>query len=451
MKSQRMHRLILIPATLLAGLAVTGCAVSPSAAPVAVQGSAITGRAMGGQQPVSGATVQLYATNSTGYGLASTALITSVSAAAGHVTYPITTDAGGNFSISNAFTCPTPASTPVYITITGGNPGNTGGVVNNNLALMAALGPCSGLSSILFVNVSELSTVASVWALSPFMTDIVHIGTSSTNALGLTNAFAAVNKLYNIGTGAVGGPALPSGATFSSDEFNALGDILSSCVNSTGGTAGNGSNCGNLFADATPTGGTAPTDTVTAAMNIAQNPASNVAALFGLVAASGATFTTAETLPTSWTIAINYTGGGLSGPKGIAADASGNIWLPNNTGNSVTELSNTGAAISTSSGYTGGSLSGPWAIALDAAGSPWVTNNTGSSLTHFSSTGTSPANYTGNGLNKPKGVAVDSVGNIWVANSNTNYVSAFTSTGTAISYYTGSGITTPIGLAVNPQ
>lgn len=290
MKSQRMQNLVLASAALVAGLAFTGCAASTPAAPAAVQGSSITGRAMGGQQPVSGATVQLYAAGSSGYGSASTALITSASAAAGHVTYPIITDGGGNFSISNAFTCPTPSSTPVYLLITGGNPGNGNGATNSNLALMAALGPCSGLSSILFVNVSELSTVASVWALSPFMTDLYHVGTSSTNALGLTNAFAAVNVLYNISTGAVGGLSLPSGATLPVNEINALGDILASCVNSTGGTAGNGSNCGNLFADATPSGGTAPADTVTAAMDIAQNPTLNVAALYLLIGSAGAIF-----------------------------------------------------------------------------------------------------------------------------------------------------------------
>src|SRR5438445_4103263 len=66
----------------------------------------------GGQQPVSGATLQLYAVGTTGDGSAATALLTQA----------VTSDANGNFDITGAYTCPS-ASTLVYITATGGNPG----------------------------------------------------------------------------------------------------------------------------------------------------------------------------------------------------------------------------------------------------------------------------------------------------------------------------------------
>jgi hypothetical protein len=51
---------------------------------------------------------------------------------------------------------------------------------------------------------------------------------------------------------------------------------------------------------------------------------------------------TLATPQSSWTIAINYVGGGLSGPAAIAADATGNLCLPNKTNNSVTKLDPTG-------------------------------------------------------------------------------------------------------------
>jgi len=416
-----------------------------------VQGSAIKGRVMGGQQPVTGASVVLWATGTSGYGSASTQLISTSGVTVGSTTV-VTTDSTGSFNITGDFTCPTPASTPVYLTITGGYPGNGNGAANPNLALFAALGPCSGLSSIPYVNVSELSTVASVWALSPFMTDIAHIGTTSTNATGMALAMAAVNKMYNIGTGAVGGPALPSGATLPTDEINGLADILSVCVNSTGGTDNDGSNCGTLFHNAKP-GSTAPTDTVTAAMNMAQNPSLNVANLFGLIPASGVVFSTALTQPAGWTIAINYTGGGLNTPKGIAVDASGNVWAANSGNNSVTMLNNNGTAQSGTSGFTVGSMNAPSSIAIDTSGNAWVTNSGNSTLTELNSTGTIGTVFTGNGLSTPKSISFDSAGNIWVANGGTgsNSVSAFTSTGTAIGNYTGSGISSPISVAVNPQ
>jgi hypothetical protein len=63
----------------------------------------------GGQQPVSGATLQLYAVGTTGDGSAATPLLTQA----------VTSDANGNFDITGGYTCPS-ASTLVYITATGG-------------------------------------------------------------------------------------------------------------------------------------------------------------------------------------------------------------------------------------------------------------------------------------------------------------------------------------------
>lgn len=83
--------------------------------------------------------------------------------------------------------------------------------------------------------------------------------------------------------GQVSGPALLSNATLPLAEINTLADIVERCVNSAGGSASdttdgqtNGTGCGKLFFLA---GGTSTTDTVTAAMVIAQNPACNVAKL----------------------------------------------------------------------------------------------------------------------------------------------------------------------------
>jgi hypothetical protein len=438
-------KMLLISAALLASLALSGCTALSSNAPQTVQGSAISGRAYGGQQPIAYGTVQLYAAGSSGYGSASTALITPASAS---TAYPVQTDANGNFNITGKYACPTPASTPVYITVTGGNP--VANTPNPNLALMAALGPCSALDASTFVNVNEVTTVASVWALSPFMSAIDRVGTSTGNALGLSNAFAAVKSLVNIATGTVPGPALPTGATLPVDEINALADILSACINSAGGTAGDGSNCGALFQDATP-GATAPVDTVTAAMNIAQNPTLNVAALFAQVPSAGAVFATNLAQPAAWSLIINYTGGGLSAPRAVANDASGNVWVANAGNNSVSKLSSTGVALSEATGFTAGNLSTPSALAVDATGNVWVANSGNASLTLMNSAGTYATVYNGNGLNAPASLAMDSMGNVWVANNGSSSVSVFTSSGNAIGNYTGGGIIAPVAIAVDPE
>src|SRR5277367_4623384 len=100
-------------------------------------------------------------------------------------------------------------------------------------------------SSSLFIKINEATTVASVYALAAFMGgDAAHVGTSSTNAVGLANSFEFVNNLINITTGAAltarpaGNGVVPQAAIYT------LGNILSSCVNSDG----TGTPCGALFA-----------------------------------------------------------------------------------------------------------------------------------------------------------------------------------------------------------
>ena len=248
----------------------------PSAGGVQAAGSALAGRVRGGQQPVSGAYIELFAVGASGYGSAAATLLTSGAQ----------TGSDGSFDITADYICPSP-STLVYLTATGGNPGLSGNVNNSALTLMAALGPCGALQSATFLNVNELTTVAGVWALSHYMTGRSAIGSSATNSTGIARAFAAANEVVNLATGTTPGASPPSGATLPVTKLNSLANILAACVNSAGGVAGDGSACGNLFAAATPAGGSAPVDTIGAAINIARNPGSNVGTVFGLASANG--------------------------------------------------------------------------------------------------------------------------------------------------------------------
>lgn len=444
-----------------AGLGLSGCSLVPAGA-VAAKGSALHGTVYGGQQPVTGAILQLYAAGNTNYGVGYNAgnsgLIPTgsyylggapgcVSSGSQTCYANVTSDGNGSFTITNDYPCPT-STTPVYLVATGGSSAN-GSAANANLALMVALGACGQLSSSTSVSINELTTVASVWALSPFMTSIANIGTSATNSQGLLNAFAAVNKVVNIGNGTFPGPALPVNATLPIAKLNTLADILASCINSTGGTSGDHSGCGNLFAAAT-VNGVAPTDTITAAMNIAQHPGSNVSPLLAIPSKNDPfqPIVSSTSPPTDWTIAINYQGGGLSTPKGIAVDTSGNVWLPNNGNSSVTELSNTGAAISGGSGYTVGSVNLPVAIAVDSTGNAWVANS--ATVTEISAPGLTGTNFSGGGLSTPNGVAVDAIGDIWIANSGNSSVTEISTSGT-LTNYNGAGLATPGAVAISPK
>ena len=95
-------------------------------------GTALHGQVRGGQQPVSGASIVLYAAGAAGDGAGSTNLL------APNV---VTTDTSGNFDITSDYSCPS-ANTQVYLVASGGNPGLGSEVDNSALVMMAALGNC---------------------------------------------------------------------------------------------------------------------------------------------------------------------------------------------------------------------------------------------------------------------------------------------------------------------
>ena len=361
---------------LASSLGLVGCGSNftsvVSSAPIVTSGVALQGGVHGGQQPVVGATLQLYASSVAGYGAGSFALLNT----------PVTTNAQGAFTITGDYTCPS-ATSQVYLVATGGNPGT--GAVNPNLAMMAALGPCGNLTPSTFININEVTTVATVFAVAPFMSSYSAIGSSAANTAGLANAFAAVNKVANYTTGTAPGPALPSGAVLPISEINSLADIIAACVNSNGGAAGDTSTCGTLFANATPAGGTAPTDTIGAMLDIARNPGRNVSALLGLVTPS-APFQPTLAAANDFTIAIKYKTGGFSTPSASAVDQSGNIWVANAGNNTLTVLASSGSPVGASP-YSGGGLSGPSGVAIDASGNAWVTDKTSSKLSVFTAAG----------------------------------------------------------------
>ncbi|SNT43234.1 Sugar lactone lactonase YvrE [Granulicella rosea] len=294
-------------------LALTGCTHTPTPTPVSTTGYAIKGLVHGGQQPVSGATIQLYAVGATGDGSPSQALLTKT------VT---TSDGSGNASNSNAnagnqlnslpvgtfgitgdYTCPS-ASTEVYLVSTGGNPGFASPVNNSDLILLAALGPCGSLTPATFITLNEVTTVGSTAALYPYMASYAAIGSGTSDATSLASAFSLAAEYVNVASGTAPGTTLPAGYYASSVEIDTLANILAACINSTGGVAKDGSNCGMLLQYTTPANGTAPTETVGAILNILKNPTLNVANLFNLSTAN-APFQPALPAPNpDWTLPI---------------------------------------------------------------------------------------------------------------------------------------------------
>ncbi len=447
-------------------LLLSGCAgvlVSTTIETTSVPGTALQGKVHGGQQPVVGASVYLYAANTTGYagpGIAASSSNASVSllTSASNTTkdtsgnYYVTTDSGGNFAITGDYTCPS-ASSQVYIYSVGGNPGAG---TNSAAGLLAALGTCATPITTSFIFVDEVSTIATAYAIASFATDATHVSSSGSTLAqtGIANAFAAVTNLETLSTGLALAttPAANGGnGTVPQSEINTLANILAGCINSTGPTF---TACSTLLSNA-KNGSTTPNDTATAAINIAHNPGANIATLCGLATASAPFQPTLSAAPNDFTIAISYTAGGLAQPEGIAIDSSGNMWVANeeNYPSFITELSSTGKALSGTNGYAGGGLNMPSSIAIDGSGYVWVPNEY-DTLSKFNPNGTavSGSPFTGGGLNEDELIAIDGSGYVWITNHGNSSLSKFDSSGTAITVstgYTGGGMSDPQGIAID--
>ncbi len=205
------HLLFLLFSTLF-----TGCGAQKGVLPPVVV-SSIRGTVHGGQQPVSGAAIHLYAVGSSGDGSAATPLLSRA----------VTTDAGGGFSLAGAYTCPS-ASILVYIVASGGNPGLAAGTNNAAITMMAALGPCSSLTPSTFILIDELTTVAAVSSLAPYMTGPGSVGSGSSDAAALAAAFALASELVNTRSGSAPGTNVPVGAIVPVEQINTIGNIVAS-------------------------------------------------------------------------------------------------------------------------------------------------------------------------------------------------------------------------------
>jgi len=438
---------------------------------------AFNGKVVSGGNPVAGASVAIWAVGSTGYGTGATELKFNTA----------TTAADGTF-YSGIFPCPPLASTPMYVTVQGGN---AGGGTNGNLMMMASLGACStiGFGQKTFV-INEVTTAASVYALAQFLstTNSGMAGAPSTNATGLANAFATEAYLVDPTTGTAS-----SGASTAQKNLNSIANALGACDQTDGASSAGCTellNCalpGAMFSAGACSGGTGSiTDTLAAALSIALNPASVSIAGINDVASKAALYSPAlASAPHDWSLPLNFvsifndpqgvaidssggswvanfnndkvnnvapSGSNFSGPEGVAIDSSGHVWVSNTTGNTVTALNNDGTLFGNFA-PTGSNFDKPELLAIDGSGHVWVSNNSGNTVTALNNDGTLFGNFApaGSNFDGPEGVAIDSLGDVWLANFSNNTVTALTNAGALLGNFApaGSNFSAPEGLAID--
>lgn len=389
-----------------------GCANMVTTAPSATSLSAtstIGGKIHGGSQPVNGASVTLYYAGDSGYGSGATLTGNPTVAAV------TTTDKTGAFSFiqdptpnettsGNTFSCPLSVngvSPPqgiendplVYVIARGGNTVNAGDptVIHNDAAVfLGVFGLCSHISASSFLDLNEVTTVASIAALQQYFNPVTEaIGTDGIGVAktSLVNTIATIANLANVATGtavattqlsgingdgvsAVNGvPTVSVTATAPAQTINLIANILAACVNNDKASA---TPCNTLFTNATPpnvvqtdrpyhSAAFLPaTDTLQAAYYMLSNPtngsADKLQNLFGLAAAVGAPFQPSLTsAPADWSIAIAYSststcgagspsGSFINAPQDIDIDAAGNVWIANGqaANGNLSEISSNG-------------------------------------------------------------------------------------------------------------
>lgn len=425
----RVRSLSLLLLSVVCTIMLVGCGIGTLAGPeLNVASDAMQGRMMGGNQPVVGATVSIYAVGSTAYGTASTTALASTQ-----------TDGNGFWGFApNAYMCPA-SNTPMYIVAAGGNPGAG---TNVNGYFLSLVPQCSsGMNSYFWMN--EVTTAAAVLAAGQFM----GTGLGQSNATpqiggtcsgcatgtynrGLVAAFAnTYPQLVNNATGNVVASSTFNGVTITREtaKLTSIANVLASCVNSTGSTSTTETTtlCGKLFTDVNATGANPrPYTTIQAALEMALYPYYNVSTTFALSGASppfGGGLTTA---PNDWTTAISYTTSSLglgiqqNTSSNLDIDSNGSVYFPSNkTGANGFGLFNP-ATSSFSRPLVQGLVRYPQYVAIDRSSTPyvWATDMNSSYLIGLSTTtlsggvGYGTSSYTTSGP-----ITVDASNNVVVA------------------------------------
>jgi hypothetical protein len=377
-----------IPLVVLTGCGAATSFSNPSAS------VAFKGKVYGGQQPVVGATVTVWAAGITGYGSAATPLSSTTTAA----------DGSFDFSTATPYVCTT--GEQVYITASGGT-AVVGGPANANIMLATGLGDCAAAQTAT-VEINEVTTAVTAFALAQFFTPT--LGSSSTDSFGTDPAdliaFTNSNQytiptLIDIPSGMV--QPNTSSITIEAAKIYSIANTLASCVNDAAGFP----NCSTLFTDTTPPGrgATTPSDTLQAAVQMALRPYQDIHGLYTL-ATKTPPFTGLSAQPNDWTIGVSYISPNYalsivptaysSTSASIDIDVNGKVWFPTNLSGSTGIASFDPTSVSFNGPYLTGAYTQPQYAAIDSNGFVWLTDVATSFIGYTDTTAPGGPNTVGN-------------------------------------------------------
>jgi hypothetical protein len=477
----------------VATLWMAGCTGSPSSfVPASTDATTVVkmGKVMGGEVPISNAVVSLWASGTSSgsnSGVYSGSDLTPLNQTTSAM------DGTGSFSFTwgGAYALPScTKGTILYITAYSGS---NGAGTNSNILHMAPIGIEDGtttsgtngsdcnvittqalsgstdFTALRGIVVNEVTSVASAYAFSGYMTLGASVGTLSTPAVdilapatyspldssshttnnttgtntvtttsGLQHAYFNFLNLVNVSGASAGSartaPLSNSAATAPAAVINTLANVLQYCVDSasaSGSTHGDLTPCGTLYAATPSRAATYPTTTLGAVLNIAHNPNTSLSLSTFAPSTGGVPFLPSlNTAPSDWTLAIAYPVPanpytGLGFPFMVALDGDDAVYIssPENDPYAVNGSTSTITTTSNSAclfGYSsyGAALSGVTAY----VGTPGTPGNPGSGATVGSSNWYCTPNTSGTtAANAPtvlSQIEADAIGNVYMTNIN---------------------------------
>ena len=375
-------------------------------------------------QPVSGATVTLYAA-----GAADPAKLAEVK-----------TDDQGAFKLDAG---QPPGDSVLYIVTKGGTPKAAASKgANDAIALLAVLGSTPPKT----VTVNELTTVASAFTAARFIKGEAISG----NPLGLRIAAGNVPNLVDLETGGWGKVILDplnSSMTTTMAKLDTLGSLISACA-----TVADDDWRARFLKAATPTGGVTPKNTLEAMAGIGREPWAAPKELYGLFdevyplpapdGRRGAPFAPYLVyVPDDFALSLCFSGGGDYANGRFMFDADGNLWSGQNwlpgsqsgvnksTGGGVIKFSPNGVALSPPIiGFTGMGIDGVgWGTAV-TKDRVWISSFNGKILV---------MDFNGKPVATEKdfpfkekflglmGIGVSASGDVWIADGSDNQLLFF--------------------------
>jgi streptogramin lyase len=138
---------------------------------------------------------------------------------------------------------------------------------------------------------------------------------------------------------------------------------------------------------------------------------------------------------------------GLSSPSAVAVDTLGNVYIADSGNHAIEEFSPSTFQFTT---LVSG-LSNPSGVAVDGQGNVYFSDTSNNAIDEWNSATQQVSMLVASGLNGPTGVAVDSLGNVYFADSNNNAVDEWSVATGQVSTLVGSGLSNPTGVAVDGQ